>query len=146
MTKDVLVYVEGMQLGSSDENKVSIVTPGTYYKKKDHHFVMYEELDEDSEQVTKNILRFDGDFFEISKRGLTNVDMVFEKNKRNMSNYVTPFGSMLVGIDADQVDISEEDDSIKIKIDYALDINYEHFADCKIRMDIRSKKEEQYES
>ena len=58
MTKDVLVYVEGMQFGApSDENKVSIITPGTYYKKKDHHFVMYEELDEDSEQVTKNLLR-----------------------------------------------------------------------------------------
>lgn len=72
----------------------------------------------------------------ISKRGFTNVEMIFEKNKRNMTNYVTPYGTLLVGIDTDRIDIRENDDSINIDIDYALDINYEHLADCRIRMEI----------
>ena len=74
----------------------------------------------------------------ISKSGFTNVEMVFEKNKRNMTNYVTPYGSLLVGIDTDRIDIRESDDTINIDIDYALDINYEHLADCRIKMEIKN--------
>ena len=55
-----------------------------------------------------------------------------------MTNYVTPYGSLLVGIDTDRIDIRESDDVINIDIDYALDINYEHLANCKIQMEIKN--------
>ena len=98
----------------------------------------YEEVTEGTDEVTRNIVRFDGDMLTISKSGFTNVEMVFEKNKRNMTNYITPYGSLLVGIDTDRIDIRECDDAIDIDIDYALDINYEHLANCKIKMEIRN--------
>lgn len=140
MTKDVIVAIEGLQFGEvSDGEKIEIITPGSYYKKKNHHFVIYDEVQEGSDEVTKNMIKFDGSALTISKKGFTNVDMVFEKNKRNMTNYVTPYGSLLVGIDAENVDIDMGEDTISINIDYALDINYEHLANCKIKMDIKSK-------
>ena len=143
MTKDVLVSVAGLQFTDSPEaEKIEIITPGSYYKKKNHHFVLYDEVIEGSDEVTKNIVKFDGNALSISKKGFTNVDMIFEKNKRNMTNYVTPYGSLLVGIDAENIDINLTDDKISINIDYALDINYQHMADCKIKMDIMSKNEE----
>ena len=55
-----------------------------------------------------------------------------------MTNYITPYGTLLVGIDTDRIDIKESDDVININIDYALDINYEHLADCSIRMEIKN--------
>lgn len=139
MDKDVWVSVEGLQFqGSDGSEKIEIITPGSYYKKKDHHYVTYDEVSEGNDEVTKNIVRFDRDMLTISKSGFTNVEMVFEKNKRNMTNYVTPYGSLLVGIDTDRIDIKESDDVINIDIDYALDINYEHLADCTIKMEIRN--------
>lgn len=143
MTKDVLISVAGLQFGEEPEaEKIEIITPGSYYKKKNHHFVLYDEVVEGSDEVTKNIIKFDGNVFSLSKKGFTNVDMVFEKNKRNITNYVTPYGSLLVGIDAENIDIDLTEDKISINIDYALDINYQHLADCKIKMDIMSKSEE----
>ena len=139
MDKDVWVSVAGLQFGSNPEgDKIQILTPGSYYKKKDHHCVMYDEVVEGSDEVTKNVVRFDGQMLSISKSGFTNVEMIFEKNKRNMTNYITPYGSLLVGIDTDRIDIRENDDSINIDIDYALDINYEHLANCKIQMEIKN--------
>ena len=139
MDKDVWVSVEGLQFqGADGSEKIEIMTPGSYYKKKDHHYVTYDEVLEGNDEVTKNIVRFDRDMLTISKSGFTNVEMVFEKNKRNMTNYVTPYGSLLVGIDTDRIDIKESDDVININIDYALDINYEHLADCTIKMEIRN--------
>lgn len=139
MEKDVWVSVEGLQFGNSPEaEKIEILTPGSYFRKKDHHCVLYDEVMEGTDEVTKNVVRFDGDMLTISKSGFTTVEMVFEKNKRNMTNYITPYGSLLVGIDTDRIDIRENDDSINIDIDYALDINYEHLANCKIKMEIRN--------
>ena len=57
----------------------------------------------------------------------------------NMTNYVTPYGTLMVGIDTDRIDIRESEDVINIDIDYALDINYEHLANCKIKMEIKQK-------
>lgn len=139
MEKDVLVSVEGLQFSDNPEgDRIEIITPGSYYRKKDKHYVTYDEVTEGSDEITRNIVRFDGDMLSISKRGFTNVEMIFEKNKRNMTNYITPYGTLLVGIDTDRIDIRESDDVINIDIDYALDINYEHLADCKIKMEIKN--------
>ena len=139
MDKDVWVSVAGLQFGANPEgDRIEIMTPGSYYKKKDKHYLMYDEIMEGSDEVTKNVVRFDGDMLSISTSGFANVEMVFEKNKRNMTNYVTPYGSLLVGIDTDNIDIRESEDVINIDIDYALDINYEHLANCKIKMEIKN--------
>ena len=66
--------------------------------------------------------------------------MIFEKNKKNVSYYYTPFGSILIGIDAKSVDINETDENIDIHVKYNLEVNYEHLADCSITMNIKSKE------
>lgn len=137
MTKNVWVSVAGMQFGENpDGDKIEILTPGSYYKKKNHHYLLFDEVAEGADEVTRNVVKFDNDIISISKRGFTNTEMVFEKNKKNMTNYTTPYGSLIMGIDAQKVDVKEEDDSISINICYALDVNYEHLANCEIKMDI----------
>lgn len=139
MDRDVLVSVEGLQFADDPRgDRIEIITPGSYFKKKDKHYVLYDEVTEGSDEITRNTVRFDGDMLSISKHGFANVEMIFEKNKRNMTNYVTPYGTLLVGIDTDRIDIRESDDVINIDIDYALDINYEHLANCSIRMEIKN--------
>ena len=140
MTKDVMISVSGIQFGPDvDGEKVEVITKGNYYKKKNKHYLLYDEITEGIEGVTKNTVKFDDKAFQLTKSGVTNVNMLFEENKRNMTNYVTPYGTLLVGIDTDRVDIREGEDVINIDIDYALDINYEHLADCKIKMEIKQK-------
>jgi len=140
MTKDVLISVSGMQFADTpDADKIEIITSGNYYKKNNKHYVLYDEVFENPNGVIKNIAKFDEDSFNIIKSGMTNVNMVFEENKKNLTNYITPYGTLMVGIDASKVDIKESEDNIDINIDYALEINYEHYADCKIKMNITSK-------
>ena len=74
------------------------------------------------------------DYMELTKKGIVNVHMVFEKNKKNVTYYHTPYGSLLIGIDAYRVDIAEEEDEIVVEVEYELEINNEHVADCHIRL------------
>ncbi|MEY8518777.1 DUF1934 domain-containing protein [Lachnospiraceae bacterium 29-84] len=143
MKKDVLLSISGLQFVSKDEEdaeQVEVITAGDYYKKNGKHYVLYDEVMEGFTGNTRNIIKLTEDSLDITKKGVSNVHMVFEKNKKNVSYYNTPFGSLLIGIDAKNIDIAETEDNIDVKVKYNLEVNYEHLADCFITMSIKSKE------
>lgn len=142
MTKEVLLTLRGLQFDQREENadKIETVTVGDYYKKNDKHYVVYEEVTEGFDRPTKNRLKIGRSMVELSRNGLINVHMVFQENKKNMSNYNTPFGQILVGIDTKKIVVEEKEDVVVADVDYALDINYEFLSDCHIRIEIRPKE------
>ena len=143
MTKEVLLSLQGLQFDTSaeDGDKIETITPAEYYKRNDSHYVIFEELMEGFTDTTKNVIKFRDSQLEVTKKGLVNVHMVFEENRKNMTSYATPFGNILIGIDTDEVEIREEEDRIQVNVAYTLEANYEHMADCKIEMSIRPREE-----
>lgn len=142
MTKDVIVTISGLQfLGEEEDNEsLELITTGNYYKKNGKHYILYDEVMEGFEGVTKNVVKINEGFMDITKKGVTNVHMMFEKNKKNITYYYTPFGSLLIGIDAKNLEVEETEDNINVKVNYNLEVNYEHLADCCITMNIKSKE------
>ena len=142
MTKDVLVTISGLQIMSmaEDSEPVEVITAGDYYKKNNKHYVIYDEVTEGFDGTTKNIIKLQEDCVDITKRGITNVHMVFEKNKKNITCYQTPFGNLMLGIDAKNISIKEDEHDISVHVEYALDLNYEHIADGTVKMAIQSKE------
>lgn len=140
MTKEVLVSISGLQFAEElDNESVEVITSGDYYKKNGKHYIIYDEVMEGVEGTTKNIIKLGEQYMDITKRGATNAHMMFEKNKKNVTYYYTPYGSILVGIDAKKIEIAETESDINVNVDYALEMNYEHMADCSITMKIKSK-------
>ena len=140
MTKDVLLFIKGLQFESEDEtNDLETVTAAEYYKKNNNHYVIYEEAMEGFRDTTKNIIKWNGQILKKKKKGLVNVHMIFEEKKKNVTDYKTPFGSILIGIDTHQISVEESEKQIRVNVDYALEINYEHLADCQISMDVRAR-------
>lgn len=138
MTKDVIVSVTGTQFSMENmDEPVEVITSGSYYKKNNKHYVVYDEVI-DGEYPTKNMMKFDDTCFNLIRSGAVNSNMIFEENKRNLSNYVTPFGTLVIGIDASKVDIDEKSEEINVDIDYAIDVNSEYLADCKITCSIKA--------
>ena len=142
MTQEVLLTLQGLQFDQRevDADKIETVTVGDYYKKNGKHYVVYEEVTEGFEQTTKNRLKISENMLELSRNGLINMHMVFQENKKNLTNYNTPFGQILIGIDTKRIQIQEQADKIVVDVDYALDINYEFLSDCHIRINICSKE------
>lgn len=140
MTKEVLVSISGLQFAEElDNESVEVITSGDYYKKNGKHYIIYDEVMEGVEGTTKNIIKLGEQSMDITKRGATNVHMMFEKDKKNVTYYYTPYGSILIGIDAKKIEIAETESDINVNVDYALEMNYEHMADCSITMKIKSK-------
>lgn len=145
MTKDVLITISGLQLlGDGEQEPVEVISGGDYFYKNDKHYILYEEVMEGFQGITKNMIKIKEDSLSITKKGVSNVEMVFEKNKKNITCYETPLGALMVGITANSIVITESEDSIHVSIEYALDVNYEHLADCTIKMEIHSKENKNF--
>ncbi|MCI9359481.1 MAG: DUF1934 domain-containing protein [Hungatella sp.] len=142
MTRDVLIRIGGARDSGSDQEEVEMITTGDYFLKDGKHYIIYEEIEEDSKQITKNTIKVAPDTLDIIKRGNTNTHMIFQKNKKNISCYMTPFGELVVGIHTHEVHVEEEKDALKVDIRYALDINYEHVSNCNITVQVKSRNME----
>ena len=116
------------------------MTPASYYCRGGKHYILYDEVLEGMAGTIKNRIKITGtDSVEIVKSGLSSSHMIFEKNRKNLTYYRTPYGQMLVGVNTRNMEVSVEDDRINVQVDYELDVNHEPLADCKIKLDIVSK-------
>ncbi|WP_367568816.1 DUF1934 domain-containing protein [Lacrimispora sp.] len=139
MTRDVLISISGMQVAEEDKNGVELITSGDYFIKNGNHYILYEEIQEDGEGVTKNTIKIRPSGLDIIKRGSFSTHMIFEKDKKNMSCYATPLGELMVGINTNDIHIQEDEDHLNVRVEYSLDINYQHVSQCSIILDIHSK-------
>ena len=141
MTKDVMIKICGLQMGAeADGEPIEMVISGEYYYKNNKHYILYDELMDGDSITVKNRIKFGAGRMELTKSGMVSVQMVFEEGKKNLTQYNTPYGSLVMGVEATKMQFAETEDTIKISVDYALEINEEHSADCNIRITVRPKE------
>ena len=138
MTKDVLITISGVHSMDEEDSDVEMIVSGDYYQKNGKPYILYEEIMEGFEGAVKNVIKVSPQCMDIIKKGATTTHMTFEKNKKNLSCYSTPLGDLVVGVRANSIKIHEQPDSLKVDVDYSLDINYQHLSECSIRVDVQS--------
>lgn len=139
MTKQVLVSIAGSQFFGVENDNIELVTVASYYKRNGHHFVLYEEMPEGEDFIIKNTLRFDADFFEMTKKGAVNAQLIFNPRQSNMTYYVTAAGPMSMNVTTTAYQLLEEENYIEIFIKYVLDINYDFTTENEILIRIAPK-------
>ena len=145
MTKEVMISIRGIHFDDGqDGEKIESIQLGKYHFKNDIHYIFFEEIVEGMEEPVKTMIKFKKGEMHLSKKGPINVMMEFLEHKKTLTNYRTPFGGIVIGIEAERVTFQEEEKQIVVNVDYAMDVNYEHLADCKIKIDIRAKDGEAF--
>ena len=135
MTKEVLINIGGARSMGGEEEDIEMIVKGDYYKKNGKHYILYDELGGGG--VIRNTIRIVPDCMDIMKKGSINTHMIFEKNKKSLSSYVTPMGELMVEIRTNQIQFREEENLLVIAVEYSLDINYQHVWDCSIKVSVR---------
>lgn len=138
MNKDVLVSVSGTQMSIDGENPIEIISKGQFYRRGDKVYIKYQEIDEE-DKATDCLIKVGAGCVEITKKGVMNSCMVFEKDKNCMTVYETPFGNLMIGITTNDLIVLEDEDAMAIKILYMLDINYSYVSECSVDIKIVSQ-------
>ena len=145
MTKEVMISIRGIQFDNGqDGEKIESIQKGEYYFKNNTHYIMFEEIIEGMDEPVRSMIKFKKGEMHLNKKGPINVTMDFLEKKKTLTDYRTPFGSIVIGIEAMKVDFEEEEKRIVVTVEYAMDVNYEHLADCNIKVDIRAKDGEAF--
>ncbi len=142
MTKEILLSLKGLQMEKADESQeLETITTADYYQRNGNHYIVYEEMMEGFTEAIQNRIKFNASSLVVSKKGLVNVQMIFEENKKNITSYMTPYGNILIGVDTEFISLEERENQIRLEVEYALEANYQHLADCKIEMELRPRGE-----
>ena len=101
----------GLQFtGESGADSLEMIAPGEYFLRNGCHYVKYEEVIEGFGERNQNLVKISPSKLEVTKKGLTNIHMVFEENKKNLTCYSTPYGNLMIGIEGGPVSIQETDE------------------------------------
>ncbi len=138
MTRDVLISISGSQSSESDQDEIEMVKTVNYFFNEGKNYILYEEI-ADKGDVIKNTIKVTKDSMEMIKRGSASLHMVFQKGKKNVSCYITPFGELMVGVCTSEIQIEEGEDLLKIQVVYSLEINGEHISNCNITVEVKPK-------
>ena len=137
MTKDVLIAIKGMQFeGETDPEEIEVIQRGQYFERNGSHYLLYDEPVEGTSDIIKNRIKFKENEVQVAKKGAVNTTLTFTQNEKNMTNYATPFGNLVIGIDTQKIALDMAEEKMGIRVDYALDINYAFLADCKISIEV----------
>lgn len=136
MTKEVILRIKGLQFeqDASDEemDQIETICPGEYYDRNDAHYLLYEEIVEGFEVPIKNMIKCKDQEVIITKKGPLQVQMVFEEGKKTLTEYGTPYGKIMIGLDTTGIEVIKTDDTFTVHIQYGLEANYQFVADCDI--------------
>ncbi|OKZ70439.1 MAG: hypothetical protein BHV88_08545 [Clostridiales bacterium 41_12_two_minus] len=137
MTKDVLVTVRGLQMTPDGDDTIEVTTTGKYYEKDGKRYLFYDEIGDDTNLIVKNSIQITEEHVSVSKKGLINAQMNFEKENKLVSVYETPYGQMEMGVYTTGICLDERDDFLELKLEYLLEINNQHVSDSEILLQIR---------
>lgn len=116
-----------------EEFRVS--APGTYSLINDRHFIKYEEKTDDG-AINKVLLKFENNFFEMTKSGETVSTLIFTEGENTEGYYKTPYGTFLIETDTKKLDVKIGKKNIFVNLEYGLYIDSEFVADCKMYIEI----------
>ncbi len=139
MTKEILLSISGLHMLEEEDGNVEVVTAGDYYNRNGKHYILYDEVVEGLSGHISNRIKISGDSVEVTKKGLTNTQLIFEKGKKHMTRYQTPYGILNLGVLTRDVQVREEDALIGVKVEYILEVNEQHLAECAIEMQVKPR-------
>jgi len=145
MDKKVIVSIKGShRTPEGEDNKIELVTEGRLYKKGDYYHLEYEETILSGIQDDKTLIVVDGKKVCLERLGSHSSQFIFEKGKKFVNCYNTPYGELQMGIFPIEVDFSMEDTQGKLDLKYELDIagKYTSLNELSLRYceDMKSKQ------
>lgn len=138
MNKNVIISLTGLQYAEEEPDApIEVITFGQHFSKDGEHFLFYDEMQENGMSV-KCRIRFSGDRLEMNKRDAAGTKLVFMPGDEYLTSYATPYGNIFVGIFTHSVELVEEEDFLKAKIVYGLEINSRKASDCTLFVKVQS--------
>ncbi|NLI60499.1 MAG: DUF1934 domain-containing protein [Clostridiales bacterium] len=122
--KKVILSIRGNQVDpEGKDNRIELITEGRLYKKGNVYQIEYEESAVSGMENTKTLIVVDEERIFLERTGAHESYYVFEKGRKYVNYYETPFGNLEMGIFPTRIDSSMDENQGKLDLKYQLDIS-----------------------
>lgn len=122
--KKVILSIKGNQVNpEGQDNKIELITEGRLYKKDNAYYIEYEESVISGMEGTKTMIVVEDQRIFLERTGSHESRFVFEKGRKYVNYYETPFGNLEMGIFPTKIDSSMDENQGKLDLKYELDIS-----------------------
>ena len=128
MVKNVTVTVVGEQKSSREEEVVEpieLVTRGSLHEKDGMFYLKYDEYYEDFDKPVRNLLKFNADGVDLTKKGEVGAAMSFRPGETRKAFYSTPVGTMNISILTEAYKLVTTETGMGLVIVYIMDYGNE---------------------
>lgn len=123
METNALITLVGRQNIDGDDDTFELTTMGRYIKKDDKYYISYEGSELTGYEDTTTTLKIKDGYVSMIRFGKTSTQMVFEKEKKYVGYYETPFGSLSVGVTTNSMTVDINDEGGELELDYMVELN-----------------------
>ena len=132
MDENVVIKISGLQIVENTGDNVEVIAKGKHYLKKDKRYLLYEEYENDENTKTSNMIKFNNDIVEITRKGQVDGKLIFQENQKKQSLYSTPMGDLLIEVLTKEIEVSDDDDDVNLKIKYQIHVDGNKVSDNEI--------------
>lgn len=140
MSEKVIISVKSNDIQEKD-NGIELVTLGSFFKKGEKYYAVYDETEISGMKGTKTTLKISPDRFSLIRMGTTNTKMEFEPGNQLMSLYNTPYGVIEIEIKTNILNVNVNDDGGDVVINYDMIIGNQNIQSTLLTINIKVQKQ-----
>ena len=125
MKQDVMIELCSLIESNGEEEKIEITTRGKLLRKENAVFLSYKETEQSGYDGCTVLIRAEGDDrVSVSRSGDAASQLIIERGKRNLCNYSTPHGSLMLGVTCNSIKNKINEAGLgELSFGYELDVN-----------------------
>ena len=128
MNEDFLIRIDGRMEQGDESDSVQLMTRGSFVRRGGSFFISYKETEATGYEGCNTTLKIAADgsrvaMLRFGKGGGAGTQLLIEKGKRNLCHYETGYGSMTLGVTADEIECGLTEKGGTAKFGYLLDAN-----------------------
>ena len=139
MIRNVTVTVIGEQRSNREEENVEpieLVTRGNIHEKDGVYHLKYDEYYEDMDKPVKNLLKFDENGMDLTKKGEVSSAMSFRAGETREAFYATPAGTINISILTEGYQMVKTEKGMTVAAVYVMDYGNECLSFNVLRINI----------
>lgn len=125
MSKNAVIKIIGTQKYGNDSDKIELTTIGNIEETDDLYILRYKEEQEPPKKPTRVKLSIDKNEkrVEMMRSGAVGSLLIIERSKRNLCNYSTEYGNILMGIYGKNIENEFDGKKGTFTFGYDIDVN-----------------------
>lgn len=137
-SKTVMISILGLQeYENADPDSIELTITGKLTRTAHGYHLSYQESELTGMEGTHTSFEISPSHVVLTRTGLMNSEMVFERGVRHLSLYKTPYGNFEIGVATRHIHSTIDENGGELEVNYAIDIDHQLAGENRFSLKVR---------